>query len=401
MKSYPRFVAALAAIAIAIPVAHADPVVPVGYYVENYASGIGAANGLAIGPDGLLYVADYAAGQLLRRTASGTLEVVASGMPYASGVVFSPTGRIFVVGGNTNVYEIIGGTATIFATGFSYVSSLAIKGNDLFVSSESGIQQISTLTGQVSTAVANTISGNPYGLSFDAVGNLYFLDHAAGQVWTYDFINAPRIIASIPSYSGTYTGFGFGGQFFWGDYHAASLMRLPSTGTPEVFATGFAGGAAPPAIGPNQTIADGANAILVADGHNVWRIAQLPVGDGVVHERSLRLRQTKGGWALSCTVRYAAVNGSHDHHVVFTSAGPGITAAPIDVTVGPRRRSFTTRVPGVRESAVLLTQKMLLIEDTVFLAALPVRGAVNSCRGSVQDATSGGYLRGTFLQDVT
>lgn len=101
MKSYPRFVAALAAIAIAIPVAHADPVVPVGYYVENYASGIGSASVLAIGPDGLVYVNDYASGQLLRRTASGTLEVVASGMPNATGIAFSPTGRVFVAGGDT------------------------------------------------------------------------------------------------------------------------------------------------------------------------------------------------------------------------------------------------------------------------------------------------------------
>jgi hypothetical protein len=74
---------------------------------------------------------------------------------------------------------------------------------------------------------------------------------------------------------------------------------------------------------------------------------------------------------------------------------------PLDVTVGPKRRSFTARAPGVRESVMLLTQKMLLIEDTELLGASPLRGAVGACRGSVQDATSGSYLRATFIQDIS
>jgi hypothetical protein len=44
---------------------------------------------------------------------------------------------------------------------------------------------------------------------------------------------------------------------------------------------------------------------------------------------------------------------------------------------------------------------MLLIEDTVFLTASPVRGDISLCRGSVQDTTSDGYLRGTLMQDTT
>jgi hypothetical protein len=167
-----------------------------------------------------------------------------------------------------------------------------------------------------------------------------------------------------------------------------------------VFATGFAGPGAPPAIGPLSIIAQGRDAILVADGHNIWRIALLPSADGVVHERGMKLRQTKSGWTLSCSVRYAAVNGSDDFHISFNAAGPGISAVPLDVNVGPTNRAFTLRVPGVQDSVINLSKKQLLIDHTVNLTAPPSRNSAFYCRGTVQDTTSGGYLRATLMEDI-
>ena len=400
MKPYIAACTIALAMCIAGTTVRADPVVADGYAIENYATGIGAANALVIGPDGLLYITDYQAGRLLRRTNTGGVEVVATGLPFAVGVAFSPSGRLFVAAGDSNVYEIVGSTPQIFASGFSFVTSLAAKGDDLYVSSSGNgtISKISTVTGTVTTALAGT--GNPNGLSFDELGNLYYIDHAGGQLYTYNFVDPPRLLASITPYGGTYTGFGFGGQLFWGNYQLASLFRLSSAGTPEVFATGFAGPAAPPVIGPNGILALAGDAILVADGHNVWRISLLPSADGVLHERGMKLRQTKSGWTLTCTVRYAGVNGSHDHRANIGALGPGITVAPLDVTVGPKNRSYVVRVPGVQDSEVQLTARLLRMEHTVYLAAPPARGDTFYCRASGQDTVTGGYLRATLMEDA-
>jgi hypothetical protein len=379
--------------------AQADPTVPDGYSIENYATGIGAANGLAIGPDGLLYITDYRAGQLLRRTTSGALEVVASNMPNASGVAFSPSGRVFVVGGYSDVYEVVRGMRQVFATGFSSLTSIAAKGDDLYVSSSGNgtISKISTITGTVTTELT---TGNPHGMSVDAVGNLYYINHAGGQLLAYNFVDPPRLVTNVTPLGGTYTGFGFSGQLFWGDYQLATLFRLTSSATPEAFATGFAGGAAPPAIGPNQMIAQGNDAILVADGHNVWRIALRPSAPGVLHERSMHLQQTRRGWALECAVTYAGIDRFHDHRVTLTAIGPGITATPLDAIVGPKHRSHVRRVRGVQDSEVQFNGNSLQMEYTVYFAAQPTRGTTYYCRGSGQDLITGGYLRATLLEDI-
>jgi hypothetical protein len=139
---------------------------------------------------------------------------------------------------------------------------------------------------------------------------------------------------------------------------------------------------------------------MVADGHYVWRIAQLPVAEGVLHERSMQLRQTKNGWTLDCTVRYAGIDGSHQHRVTLSALGPGIAAAPLDVTVGPKNRSYVLRVAGVLDAVVQLTQDDLRMEQMVYLARPPASGNVFYCSGTGQDTTVGGYLPATFMQDV-
>jgi hypothetical protein len=316
-------------------------------------------------------------------------------MPNLSGVAFTTSGRLFTVGGNTNLYEIVGGSPYVFAGGFAFVTSLAAKGDDLYVSSVGAISRVSSVTGAVSTVVS---IANPFGLSFDALGNLYFINHAPGELYTYNFVDPPRLLANITPSGGTYTGFGLNGQLFWGDYRLATLFKLNSAGVPEAFATGFAGGASPPAIGPNGTIAQGSNAILVADGHDIWRIAELPRAEGVLNERSLQMKQGNGGWKLVCAVRYAGVDGSREHRVTLSALGPGIVAPPLSATVGPQQRSYVLNVPDQQSSRVQLTKNDLWVEQSVPLTAAPLPGGAYSCRGGGQDST-GAYLPSTFIQD--
>ena len=402
MKSTWITLAAALSVGIGSSVATGAPVVPEGYTIENHATGIGAATALALGPDGSLYITDYQRGQVLKRTASGALEVVASGLPSSNALAVLPSGRIFAGGNDSYVYEIVDGTPQLFASGFSYIASMAAKGNDLFVANSGGnsISRVSTVTGAVTTELSGVT--NPFGVSFDVLGNMYFISHAVGELYTYDFANPPRRLATITPYGGTYTGFGLGGRLFWSDYQRASLYWLKSDGDPEVFASGFAGGASPPSIGPLAIVAQGPDVIFVADGHDVWRIARRPEAAGVLQERSMELSQLKsGGWALRCSVQYAGVNGAHKHRASLEVSGPGVGVGTLTAVVGPTRRTFTVQDPGVQSGQILLGTGQLRMQREVHLSAAPSSGDVYWCEGSGQDLVGGGHLHVTHMEDVS
>ena len=201
---------------------------------------------------------------------------------------------------------------------------------------------------------------------------------------------------------GSSTGFGFNGRLFWSDDNFGNLMWMKSDGTPGVFATGFVGDALAPARGPGVIVADGGDAIIVGDGHDVWRISRLPLANGVVQERSMTLKQQmKGGWVLTCSVQYSGVNGSHNHRVRLDAVGPALPTAPLSVDVGPNDRVVVIRDGGVEVLRVLLSGKLLRIDRTAYLPSTPSPGDVYSCEGRGQDTTSGGYLRSTLMQDTT
>jgi plastocyanin len=101
---------------------------------------------------------------------------------------------------------------------------------------------------------------------------MYFIDHAGGAVYSYDFAATPVRISSVTAYGGTFTGLGYGGRPFFTDVQTGYLYWLPAANSPSVFGTGFAGKASPPAIGPQGIAFDGQNVLFVGDGDRIWRI---------------------------------------------------------------------------------------------------------------------------------
>lgn len=68
-------------------------------------------------------------------------------------------------------------------------------------------------SGTVTTLLAAVSAPNgPYGLTFDALGNLYLINHASGAVYRYDFANPLQQIASVTALGGTFTEIGFAGK---------------------------------------------------------------------------------------------------------------------------------------------------------------------------------------------
>lgn len=264
--------------------AQAIPIVGEGYTVELYASGIGAVTDVTMGSDGSLYAADYAGGRILRIDGQNSIVQVADGLQYITGLAFTDDGRFYAEhSGSTpgRIVEVFAdGSYTTLASGFSFPTSMESWGNELFISN-SGDGTISRVsqTGAVETFVSGLSTPNgAFGISFDSHGNMFFVDHATGVVFTADQSANLTALASISRFGGTYTGIGFDGDLFVSDVNTGELLVLNELGVFDVFASGFAGRSSVPAIGPNDFVFDGTN-MFVGDGNDLWRISSISVSE--------------------------------------------------------------------------------------------------------------------------
>jgi DNA-binding beta-propeller fold protein YncE len=171
-----RHLAAFVAVLLCLvaPTAHAIPVVPADYTLSLYATGIGAVTGLSFAPDGSLIAADYAGGRILQVGIDGSLQTLATGLQYIENVAYSSDGSLFAVtstSGNSAVYQIASdGTATLYASGFSYPTSMDVWNDELYLSN-SGSGTISKIDaqGNVTTVLTTpSVPNGPFGISFDA-----------------------------------------------------------------------------------------------------------------------------------------------------------------------------------------------------------------------------------------
>jgi hypothetical protein len=257
----------------------AVPIAVDGYDVSLFATGIGSSAGMRYGPDGALYVTDYSGGRVLRVDGSGVVSAVAAGAPYLTDVAFTASGRGFVAsstGSSSTIYEVTAGGLLPFATGFSFPTSMAAFGDDIFVAN-SGSGTITRLAldgGRSDLPLALAAPDGPYGLSFDHSGTLYFIEHGSGRVMSYDFVGTPTQIASGSAFGGTFTGIGFDSDLFFTDVNLGQLWRVVDIGVTELVASGFAAKSTAPAIGPQGIAYDGAASLFVADAGSIWRVTR-------------------------------------------------------------------------------------------------------------------------------
>lgn len=262
---------------------HALPVVSNGYSVELYAAGVGAVTGLTMDGNGTLYAADYAGGRVLEVTGQNTFNTYASGISYVTDLAITDNGRLFASSSsssNSSVVEIYSdGSTSNYVSGFSYPTSIESLGNELFVSN-SGNGTISRIDqfGASSTFLSGFSTPNgPFGISLDESGNLYFVDHGTGGVYSSDMSGNTTLLGSVSSFGGTFTGIGFNDDLLVSDVNIGSLLLLNDQGSFDVFASGFAAKTNQPAIGPNDFIFDGLDNLYVGDGDNIWKISSLSV----------------------------------------------------------------------------------------------------------------------------
>jgi sugar lactone lactonase YvrE len=143
--------------------------------------------GMALGPDGDIYVSSRFDGQVYRVTAEGTASVFARNLGVATGIAFDPQGYLYVGDREGSIYRVNQqGVATVFATLAPSVAAFHLAfdaAGNLYATnpSMSGYDAIHRITPDGDMQAFVTDLGRPQGLAFDPQGNLYVVAYYRGR----------------------------------------------------------------------------------------------------------------------------------------------------------------------------------------------------------------------------
>ncbi len=152
-----------------------------------FVTGITNATGLAVGPDGYLYVSSRNDGTIYRVSAEGAVSTFSEGMGVATGIVFDAEGNLYVGDRSGTVFKIapdrqIFVFATLEPSIAAYHLAFGMDGT-LFVTGPT-TSSFDTLyaIGEDGTAVVRFRGlGRPQGIALDVAGNAYISASLAGR----------------------------------------------------------------------------------------------------------------------------------------------------------------------------------------------------------------------------
>lgn len=137
------------------------------------------ATGIAVGPDGLIYISSRFDGMIYQATPTGNMSVFAEGMGVATGICFDGEGNLYVGDRSGTIFKISPTRQIyVYATLEPSVSAYHLAwGPDqhLYVSgpTTSSFDCIYRIAGNGDTDVFFRGLGRPQGMAFDTEGNLY------------------------------------------------------------------------------------------------------------------------------------------------------------------------------------------------------------------------------------
>ena len=150
-------------------------------------------SGLAVGPDGRLYIADFGNNRVVSYDliTGQTAVPITTGLKNPWGVAVDASSNIYVANtGNSNVLvDIAGAQSTLTPPGITSPWGVAVDPSGSLVVSDQGsgnIVWIPNISGTLTTANALTIEKNPssaLGIALDTLGNLYTTDATGKAVY--------------------------------------------------------------------------------------------------------------------------------------------------------------------------------------------------------------------------
>lgn len=220
----------------------------------------GEPQGLTVGPDGTLYVADTNCFKLRQITPDGTVSTLASGLGNPMGVVRDSSGNFYVADvGSHVIRKVTGSSSTVFAGGLGQYGNadgttgatgtarfmspvgLALDGNgDLYVT-DGGNHTVRKISGGVVSTLAGTAGSNgtadgsgaaarfyqPAGISRDAAGNLYVGDFLNNTVRKISAAGSVSTLAGLGAILGASDGTGSAATF---NFSQGSAMARDASG---------------------------------------------------------------------------------------------------------------------------------------------------------------------------
>ncbi len=158
--------------------------------------------GLAIGPNGVLYISDFGNSRVVSYdTGSGSAGVFATGLADPWGVAVDSSNNVYIANtgdGNVLDYSVNGGFTALKVKGVTTPWGVAVDGSGSLLVSDKltgNIVYIPNLSGTLAPASAFAIETNPmsaYGIALDASGDLYTSDATGKAVYAIN-----RMAASI------------------------------------------------------------------------------------------------------------------------------------------------------------------------------------------------------------
>jgi len=134
--SLPFQIALVLAITVEASSSHKSPGCPAtthdkttGFRGLRFASNLSAVNAITLDKDGSLLVSEYDVGDIKRIALDGSQSVVASGIPFPTGIAIRPDGALFVTSATSSASSLLAvsptGQTSVFACCFSFPTALA------------------------------------------------------------------------------------------------------------------------------------------------------------------------------------------------------------------------------------------------------------------------------------